>query len=105
LCSNSIAISGVDKPTDMFDEIPTIRYFFDNDRAGKKEMEFKLKRRKKVFMWEKILRDFKIQPRLAKLEKIKDFNDLLKYCWIQKNEAVKHLDKYFTENPLDIRSV
>lgn len=105
LCSNSIAISGIDKPTDMFDEIPSIRYFFDNDKAGKRVMESKLKKRKKVFMWEKLLRDFKIQPRLAKMDKIKDFNDLLKYCWTQKNDAVKNFDKYFTENPLDIRSV
>ena len=105
LCSNSLAISGVDKPTEMFDEIPTVRYLFDNDRAGRREMEFKLKRRKNVFMWNKIVRDYKIQPRLANMQNVKDFNDLLKYCWNQKNDAIRNYDKYFTNNPLDIRCV
>ena len=99
LCSNSIAISGVDKPTDMFDEITTVRYLFDNDPAGRRKMEYLLKKRKMVFMWNKIVRDYKIQ------EKVKDFNDLLKYCWNRKNEAIRNYDKYFTNNPLDIRSV
>ena len=99
LCKNSIAISGVDKPTDMFDEIPTVRYLFDNDFAGRKKMEYLLKKRKNVFMWNKIVRDFKVQ------DKVKDFNDLLKYCWNRKSDAIKNYDKYFTNNPLDIRSV
>lgn len=105
LISNSIAITGTDKPTDMFDEIRTIRYLFDNDVAGRRTMEEKLKRRKKVFMWNKLVRDFKIQPRLANMKTIKDLNDLVEYCWKTKNEAIKHIDKYYTENPLDIRSV
>jgi len=99
LCKNSIAISGVDKPTEMFDEIPTVRYFFDNDIAGRKAMEAKLKKRKSVFMWNKIVRDFKVQ------EKVKDFNDLIKYSWKRKNDAARNFDKYFTNNPLDIRQV
>lgn len=105
LITNSIAITGSDKPTDMFDEISTIRYLFDNDFAGRRSMEDKLKRRKKVFMWNKLVRDFKIQPRLADMKTIKDLNDLVKYCWKTKNEAIKHLDKYYTDNPLDIRQV
>jgi hypothetical protein len=99
LCSNSIAISGVDKPTEMFDDISTIRYFFDNDLAGRRKMEQKLKNRKYVFMWNQISKDFKIR------EKVKDFNDLIKYCWENKNEAIKHYSKYFTNNPLDLRSI
>lgn len=102
---NSIAITGSDKPTDMFDEIPTVRYFFDNDLAGRRIMEFKLKRKKKVFMWNKLMRDFKIQPRLANMKSIKDLNDLIEYCWKTKNEAVKNLDRYYTDNPLDFRDV
>jgi len=105
ICKNSIAISGVDKPTEMFDDIPTVRYLFDNDRPGRKQMEYQLKRRKTVFMWNKLLRDFKIQPRLADMKEVKDFNDLLKYCWKTKNDAIRNFDKYFTNNPLDIRSV
>lgn len=99
LISNSIAITGSDKPTEMFDDIPMVRYLFDNDLAGRRTMESKLKRRKKVFMWNKLVRDFKIR------EKVKDLNELIEYCWKTKNEAVKHLDKYYTDNPLDLRSV
>jgi len=105
LISNSIAITGADKPTEMFDDISTVRYFFDNDVKGRRIMESKLKRRKKVFMWNKILRDYKIQPRLAELKSVKDLSDLVEYCWKTKNDAIKNLDRYYTENPLDIRNV
>jgi hypothetical protein len=105
LLSNSIAITGSDKPTDMFDEISTIRYLFDNDPAGRRVMESKLKRKKRVFMWNKLFKDFKIQPRLANMKGIKDLNDLIEYCWKTKNEAIKNLDRYYTDNPLDIRDV
>jgi formate-dependent nitrite reductase cytochrome c552 subunit len=83
----------------MFDDIPTIRYLYDNDRIGRVEMEKKLKRKKNVFMWGKLVRDFKIR------KPVKDFNELIEYCWKQKNDAVKHYGEYFTNNPLDIRSV
>ena len=83
----------------MFDDIPTIRYLYDNDRIGRVEMEKKLKRKKNVFMWNKLVRDFKIR------KPVKDFNELIEYCWKQKNDAVKHYGEYFTNNPLDIRSV
>jgi hypothetical protein len=99
LQSNSIAITGADKPTEMFDDIPTVRYLFDNDPAGRRIMETKLKRKKKVFMWNKLVRDFKVQ------EKVKDLNDLFTYCWKRKNDAIKTLDKYFTNEPIDIRNV
>ncbi len=102
---NSIAITGVDKPTDMFDDISTIRYLFDNDAPGRKSMEYKLKKKKKVFMWNQIHKDYKIQPRLADMKSVKDLNDLFTYCWRTKNDAIKNLDKYFTQNPLDIRSI
>ena len=105
LISNSIAITGSDKPTDMFDDISTIRYLFDNDNAGRRTMEQKLRKKKRVFMWNKLLKDFKIQPRIANMKSVKDLNELIEYCWITKNEAVKHLDKYYTDNPLDIRSI
>lgn len=96
---NSIAITGADKPTEMFDDISTVRYLFDNDPAGRRVMESKLKRRKSVFMWNKLVRDYKVQ------EKVKDLNDLFIYCWKRKNEAIKNLDKYFTDAPIDIRNV
>ena len=99
LYSNSLAIAGIDKPTQMFDDISTVRYLFDNDRIGRVAMESKLKRRRKVFMWNKLVRDFKIR------KPVKDFNELVDYCWKQKNDAIKHIEEYFTQDPLDIRSV
>lgn len=105
LVKNSIAITGVDKPTEMFDDISTIRYFFDNDVPGRKTMESKLKKKKKVFMWNQIHKDYKIQPRLADMKSVKDLNDLFTYCWKTKNDAIKNVDKYFTDNPLDIRAI
>jgi hypothetical protein len=105
LITNSIAITGSDKPTDMFDDISTVRYLFDNDNAGRRTMEQKLRKKKRVFMWNKLVKDFKIQPRIANMKSVKDLNELIEYCWITKNEAVKHLDKYYTDNPLDIREV
>jgi hypothetical protein len=99
LLSNSIALCGIDKPTEMFDEIPTVRYLFDNDAIGRKSMEAKLKRRKQVFMWNKLVRDFKVR------EKVKDFNELVKYCWHNKNESIKNINDYFTNEPIDIRLI
>jgi hypothetical protein len=99
LLSNSIAIAGADKPTEMFDEISTVRYLFDNDVVGRRIMEKKLKRKKTVFLWNKFLKDHRIK------DKIKDFNELVEYCWKNKNEAIKNINTYFSSNPLDIRSV
>lgn len=94
---NSIAVSGSDKNTKMFDENPNVRYFYDNDKAGKKVMIDKIKSRINVFMWQKLLLDFSIEDK-----NIKDFNDLILYCFRTKNQAYKHLEKYFTKNKLDV---
>jgi hypothetical protein len=97
--SNSIALSGINKNSEMFDDITTARYFFDNDAIGRKTMEQKLKRKKKVFMWKKFLKENKID------KSIKDFNDLIRHCYFDKNPAYKNLDKYFTTSPYDIINI
>jgi hypothetical protein len=96
---NSIALSGINKNSDMFDDINTARYFFDNDSIGRKTMEQKLKRKKTVFMWKKFLKENKITT------PIKDFNDLIRHCYFDKNPAYKSLDKYFTTSPYDIINI
>jgi len=96
---NSISITGIDKSIDMFLEMVNCRILFDNDSVGIKEMDKILKTRKHVFMWKKLLADFNIK------DNIKDFNDLVIYCWKTKNLAIKDVSKYFTNNPLDIRSI
>ena len=80
-----------------FDELPTVRYFFDNDIKGKQKMIEKLKMRKNVFMWSKFLGDFKL-----KSQKIKDMNDLVGVCYNLKSPALKHVNEYFTNDPRDI---
>lgn len=106
LLPNSIALTGADKSPVMFDEISTVRYLFDNDLKGRKIMEAKLKRKINVFMWNMLLKDFKIHPRLANMKSVKDLNDLFKYA-IKLNDKniIKNIDRYFTNNPLDIRDV
>lgn len=98
LFPNSIAITGVNKRTDMFDEFPLCRYLFDNDDSGRSEMELKLKKKRTVFMWKKLLYDFKINVN------IKDFNDLFIYAKsINSKEIIQSINNYFTNDRLDYR--
>jgi hypothetical protein len=80
-----------------FNEIPTAKYFFDNDIEGKTRMIEKLKTGQNVFMWDKFLKDHNIPQR-----KVKDLNDLVKYEYKERVGCLNELDKYFTNNSLDI---
>lgn len=93
---NSIATCGIDKSIEIFEDMENVRYLLDNDKVGIKKTIELLKERKKVFMWKKLIKDFSIN------ESIKDVNDLTKYCWFNKSDAIKHINEYFTNNPLDI---
>ena len=95
--TNSIGLTGVKKQIIEFNEIPTARYFFDNDIEGKTRMIEKLKGGQTVFMWDKFLKDFNVPPR-----KVKDLNDLVKWEFKNRTGCLKDLDKYFTNNSLDI---
>ena len=99
--SNQWTLSGnkdsVKKQILDFDDIPTVRYFFDNDIEGKSKMIQKLKRGNTVFMWQKFLKDFNIPPK-----KVKDLNDLVKYEFKNRTGCLNELDKYFTNNHLDL---
>jgi hypothetical protein len=95
--SNSIGLTGVKKQISDFNEIPTARYFFDNDFEGKGRMIEKLKEGQSVFMWDKFCKDFKITPKYTK-----DLNDLVKYEFKEKTGCFSELNKYFTNKPLDI---
>lgn len=94
---NSIGICGVKKKIADFETLPTARYFFDNDIAGKTTMIDKLKNGAKVFMWEKFCNDYHISSK-----KVKDLNDLIKYEYVKKTGCLKELNNYFTNNHLDI---
>lgn len=94
---NSLGMTGVKKQIIDFDDIPTVRYFFDNDIEGKTKMIDKLKQKQTVFMWKKFLDDFNIPSK-----KVKDLNDLVKYEYKNRTGCLANLDNYFTNNTLDI---
>ena len=96
--NNSLALATAGRSTNEFDEIPTIRYMFDNDETGKKKMLEKLKRGSSVFMWSKFLQEMKLN---IYSDSIKDMNDLIKKCFELKIDAHKHIDRYFTSSRLD----
>lgn len=96
---NSIALTGLNKSLELLDEIDSVRYLFDNDIDGIKKMEELLKQRKYVFMWKKLIRDYKIEV------PIKDVNDLVLWSYSSKSDAFFKMNSYFTNNPLDIRDV
>jgi hypothetical protein len=95
---NSIALASVTRSTEELDEIPTIRYMFDNDEAGKSKMMQKLKRGKEVFTWDKFLSESKMDKYPSK---IKDLNDLVIAAWKTKNKCLSVIDKYFSDSRLD----
>lgn len=95
---NSIALATAGRSTTELDEIPTIRYMFDNDETGKKKMLEKLKKGKSVFMWSKFLSDTKLN---IYSDNIKDLNDLIKKCFELKIDAHKKINQYFTNSRLD----
>lgn len=95
---NSIALATAGRSTTELDEIPTIRYMFDNDETGKKKMLEKLKKGKSVFMWSKFLQDTKLN---IYSDSIKDLNDLVKKCFELKIDAHKKIGEYFTNSRLD----
>jgi hypothetical protein len=95
--TNSIGLTGVKKQIADFNEIPTARYFFDNDFEGKGRMMEKLKSGQTVFLWDKFLKDYNIPSK-----KVKDLNDLIKYEYENRTGCLQIIDKYFTNNHLDL---
>lgn len=95
--ANSLALATAGRSTDDFDEIPTVRYMFDNDTTGKKKMAEKLKRGRPVFMWSKFLKENGLDT-----YNIKDLNDLILKCFELKIDAHKKIDQYFTSSQLDL---
>lgn len=112
--SNSIGLATAGRSTEEFDEIPTIKYMFDNDSTGKKKMMEKLKRGKKIFIWEKFLKDTGVEDDLESFLKnipkenrdkypkqIGDLNDLVIASWLTKNKCLSKLNDYFSNSKLD----
>jgi hypothetical protein len=112
--NNSIGLATATRSTEEFDEIPTIRYMFDNDETGKKKMMQKLKRGKKIFTWQKFFKETRIddiwEKYLKNIDKnerdkypkqIGDLNDLVIVSWLTKNKCLTNLNEYFSDSKLD----
>ena len=101
--NNSIALAGIDKETFAFDELPTVKYFLDNDTTGRTRSIEKIKKGKRVFLWSKYLRDTKLDK-----YNIKDLNDLvlklesIKLSTENKKELYKKINEYFSSDSHDI---
>jgi hypothetical protein len=93
---NSLALCTVGRNVEQFADIPTIRYMFDNDRAGRDAMRDLLKQGKEVFLWDKFIKTFNLHE-----FSIKDLNDLIRACYKNKSDAYKYLNSYFSSNSLD----
>lgn len=111
---NSIGLATAGRSTTEFDQIPTIKYMFDNDETGKKKMMEKLRNGKKIFTWDKFLTETKINKDWDKFMKalpkenrdkypktIGDLNDLVIASYYTKNPAIKLISKYFSDSQLD----
>lgn len=97
LWKNSVAISGVGN--DFPIEAADLRFFLDNDKAGNiKSMEY-LKQGHMVFLWKKFFTD---RPDIKALGKIKDLNDLIIKCKINKiSLSQMEIKNCFSNNKLD----
>ena len=101
--NNSIALFGINKETFAFDELPTVRYFLDNDEPGILKSIEKIKKGSRIFLWRKYLSETKLNK-----YKIKDLNDLvlrinkLDIDDINKKNLFKKIEDYFSQDARDI---
>jgi hypothetical protein len=99
---NSIALATAGRDLTMFEDIPDVRYLFDNDSTGKDIMRDLIKEGKYVFMWSKFIKDFELNLyKPTDMEYIKDMNDIIKICYVGKLNIYKYIDEYFTNNRID----
>ena len=96
---NTLGLASAGRSTDELDEIPTIRYMFDNDEVGKRKMIEKLKKGKRVFMWSRFIKESKMDIYNST---IKDLNDLVISSWKNKNKCLTRVNDYFTDSQLDV---
>lgn len=96
LFKNGISLNSIH--THIPFELGDTRYLFDFDSEGSKKSKKLLKEKRYVFMWRKILRDYKIE--WIEGGKI-DFNDLITELR-KKKEYKVDFNKYFTNSPLDL---
>lgn len=106
---NSIGLVGVNTDYRFLENNDLdIQYFFDNDEAGYKKSEEKLKEGYTIFLWKKLFEDIvnkKNSPDpyalLHRVSKVKDINKLA--TLVQDPYKKLELDNYFSSDVLDIK--
>jgi len=85
-----------------------IRYFFDNDEAGYRKSEEKIKENFPVFLWKKLFEDIVNKKKvedpyklLYRISKVKDINKLAEL--VPDPYKKLELDKFFSNDVLDIK--
>jgi len=99
---NSIGQATVNRDMSMFDDIPSVRYFYDNDRSGKDAAGDQLKKGHDVFLWKKFISDYDLMRYVTKEDTIKDLNDIIKLCYKNKIDSYKYINKYFSNKIIDL---
>jgi hypothetical protein len=106
---NSIGLVGVNTDSRMIEKSGLdIQYFFDNDEAGFKKSEEKIKEGYSVFLWNKLFDDIvdkkkseDPQALLHRISKIKDMNKLSQL--VQNPYKKLKLQNFFSEDVLDLK--
>lgn len=93
MIENCIALQGVTKMNNYFDNVENVRYLFDNDDVGRKHSITKIKEHKNVFLWDMYLNEIGCVNM-----KIKDVNDLSRFDKFR----YEVFNKCFSDNELDI---
>ena len=96
LYTNSVGVCSVNNEFPF--DIENVRYFFDNDKAGKKHSKIKLEEGHPVFLWKKLVNDYCLHH-----VKIKDLNDLVIYSkTIGDSNIINNLENYFSDSKYDL---
>lgn len=106
---NSIGMVGVNTDDRFLENNGLdIQYFYDNDEAGFKKSEQKIKSGISVFLWNKLFNYIvdkkRVEDPYQLLERISKVKDLNKLSQITPNAYKKlNLEEYFSEDDLDIK--
>lgn len=106
---NSIGIVGTNTDLRMIEnQNLDLQYFFDNDIAGFKKSEEKIRKGMRVFLWKKLFEDIvkkknvydpdKLLYRISKVKDMNKLNELVPDAYSKLN-----LPDYFSKDELDIR--
>ena len=93
LFKNSIGNAGATKRFPL--DIP-VRYWYDDDDAGRKKSIEMINKNNQIFLWEKFKNDIGLPYR-----KKWDLNEVM--IWLRKNnKGIPNFNMYFSDDPLDI---